>query len=1126
MDNDDNKLINKLKNSIKIVIKTLVGIAIRILLPVIIIIVILAGAVYFITIDDGTYKEDDWGSVPFASSQYTGNTSISSDGKITSSNTPQEIWDKSKEEDGRANLYLDNAEQLAKLMNAEVVTQFLDTRANPDEPIDWDSINKPDSNELQGIIKLKRANSEGNTTTMTYMDPKEFQALIEDYNKSGDESKKKEALSHFTLEQEDESASDDSDSNIGIIKGKGTFTQYTDLTDTQIKAIANLCKQEQGSPKGAAAEASLMANRFELVGSRFGTGGAGLYNYVRTSGWFANAASHMDNGNASKEYIDAVKGVLVNGKRTLPKYVDEHDCFSDISRATNKGQAINVNNRSEYNQYVTKMNNRYGARYTFFCFPTDTSDPFGYTSKKSRKKYGDAYYDFDTGNLINGTDEQQSESESSDNSSDSENESEETVTAKYYAKVATWKETTDKVKTNDPEVQSTYGITTDTEEKVINQQFTMETTIINYQDFVSGYTMPFDYLWALLVIGEDKDFVLQLADLVYGSEIEITVHDNLTINTNIKEDTYTKETRTDTEGQVTVTYGNQFNMQNDTQKDSWSDSDQNTYTTKTTNIEKENKLDIDLTRANVWIVDYIQEYIYIKPESITVPNDKKIEDEEFKDSPDSHTNEDKYGHVNKLLQDTIAKHSTTTLGDMNNQQNNLNNNENSDEGNIQSTMVFNSQIDNIDTKIYNRIINRTIKTTNTTETSQYVSSPAKIIEKTDKNAEEDNFVTILLKDECKKAKKLILEVPSWLYEILESNKKTENMVDLTKYLLYKATNKDYGVKEYDFSAYDPEKFVSVSDNSELSGNSVEEKVWFALIDKGFSEYATAGVMGNIYGESGFNANLVEVGYNENNGGIGLCQWTNSGRGSTGRNTNLKKYAQSKGTTWKDEVIQIQFLLTELTGNGDAKGYAGKAFISNSMYGRKYSESDWKNATNIEDATKAFCATFERPGKEYFNSSMPKRTKAAQDYYNKYHGKEKPSSISSSSESGGNQAIVSTAKSKIGCPYEWGAKGPNSFDCSGFVYWVYKQHGITVPSYTDGYMSYRGTNKEISWSEAQPGDILIICKDEGDRPKYGCGHAGIYLGGDKYIHAPSSGKTVTIVDSGAKTKFKHVFRWSK
>ena len=96
----------------------------------------------------------------------------------------------------------------------------------------------------------------------------------------------------------------------------------------------------------------------------------------------------------------------------------------------------------------------------------------------------------------------------------------------------------------------------------------------------------------------------------------------------------------------------------------------------------------------------------------------------------------------------------------------------------------------------------------------------------------------------------------------------------------------------------------------------------------------------------------------------------------------------------------------------------------------------------------------------------------------------------------------------------------------FVYWVYKQHGITVPSYTDGYMSYRGTNKEISWSEAQPGDILIICKDEGDRPKYGCGHAGIYLGGDKYIHAPSSGKTVTIVDSGAKTKFKHVFRWSK
>ena len=776
--NDSDELKKKLIKSAKIVARKVRHLITFILLPVIIIIVLLAASVYFITVDDGTYKEDDWSSVPFAAAQSTGNSNINSDGTITAKNTAQETWDKIDKEGGRVNLYLDNATELAKLMNAELVTQFLDTRSNPDEPIDWEKEIDAESKDVQGIIKLKRADSDGNENTMTYVDPNTFQSYIEDYNKSGSEDAKQKALSHFTLEQEDESDSDDSDSNIGIIKGKGTFTQYTDLTDAQIKSIANLCKQEQGSPKGAAAEASLMANRFELVGSRFGTGGAGLYNYVRTSGWFANAASHMDNGSATKEYIDAVKGVLVNGKRTLPKYIDEHDCFTDISSATNKGQAISVSDRSQYQQYVTKMNNRYGAKYTFFCFPTKTSDPFGYTSKKSRKKYGDAYYDFDTGNLINGTEEQsetesdeQSVDESSDNSADSENENKESVTTKYYAKVATWSETTDKVESDDPEV-----------ENKSNTTYNMTTTNINYQELTSGYTMPFQYLWALLVIGEDKDFVMQLADLVYNSELEITVHDNLEVNTDVKVDTYTKKTRTDTNGQVTISYGQGSSVQDVTEKGNWSDEESNNYKTTYTTVTKTNTLDTALTRANVWIVDYTQEYTYKKPTENTTTNEKKLEDKNYGNTPDSTSNDDTYGHVNALLEEKKKVETEETYD------------------------FVEGRIDSIDTKVYHATVDRNRKTTNTIETTQYISSPGKTKEKTDKNSEEPNFVTILLKDECKKAKKNIIEVRSWLYEILENNDTTKDMIDLTKYLLYKVTGKDYGVKEYEFNVYEPSDF--------------------------------------------------------------------------------------------------------------------------------------------------------------------------------------------------------------------------------------------------------------------------------------------------------------------------------
>ena len=178
------------------------------------------------------------------------------------------------------------------------------------------------------------------------------------------------------------------------------FVKYS-LTDDQLLQLASVAIKEQGTVKGAAAEASLMANLFEIKGSKYGTGADGLYNYVRNSGWFSNSKKAMDARKASSEVVAAVRSVLVDGKRTLPGYIDEHDWVNDIKSATTNGKAISITDRASYIKNNTILKNKYGATYTFYSFPDTKSDPFGYTSEKRRKEIGEFYYDYDTGNAVN-----------------------------------------------------------------------------------------------------------------------------------------------------------------------------------------------------------------------------------------------------------------------------------------------------------------------------------------------------------------------------------------------------------------------------------------------------------------------------------------------------------------------------------------------------------------------------------------------------------------------------------------------------------------------------------------------------------------------------------------------------
>ena len=90
----------------------------------------------------------------------------------------------------------------------------------------------------------------------------------------------------------------------------------------------------------------------------------------------------------------------------------------------------------------------------------------------------------------------------------------------------------------------------------------------------------------------------------------------------------------------------------------------------------------------------------------------------------------------------------------------------------------------------------------TTETQKYNSSPANVREKTELYTEndEENFVTLINKRKYYTAYNSILSAQEWLFTILEQNDTTKDMVDLTKHLLYKATeNPIFELPEFEFN---------------------------------------------------------------------------------------------------------------------------------------------------------------------------------------------------------------------------------------------------------------------------------------------------------------------------------------
>ena len=156
-----------------------------------------------------------------------------------------------------------------------------------------------------------------------------------------------------------------------------------------------------------------------------------------------------------------------------------------------------------------------------------------------------------------------------------------------------------------------------------------------------------------------------------------------------------------------------------------------------------------------------------------------------------------------------------------------------------------------------------------------------------------------------------------------------------------------------------------------------------------------------------------------------------------------------------------------------------------------SNNNAASTSNRNNTTSSSTATSNRNNTTSSSSSSSSSAPAAT----------KPSNSSSSTTTSGTNAnggsIVSRAYSQLGKPYVWGACGPNSFDCSGFVSYCL----------TGSYTRLGTTLTFMGWtrvSNPQPGDVVTTAT-----------HCGIYIGNGQMIHAPHTGDVVKVgpVQSG-------------
>ena len=174
-------------------------------------------------------------------------------------------------------------------------------------------------------------------------------------------------------------------------------------------------------------------------------------------------------------------------------------------------------------------------------------------------------------------------------------------------------------------------------------------------------------------------------------------------------------------------------------------------------------------------------------------------------------------------------------------------------------------------------------------------------------------------------------------------------------------------------------------------------------------------------------------------------------------------------------------------SGDVTGYVKTEYILTGAEAQTYAENLVTEAQQEgKEEAEAFTYAVSRKSEE------AQMTQEVQENVQQTETTE----VSAQPASNG-QAIVDYACQFIGNPYVWGGTSlTDGADCSGFVWRVYKDFGYSVPRTSYSFRSY---GSEVSYSEAQPGDVICYA-----------GHVALYIGNGQIVHAstPSSGIKVS------------------
>ena len=287
----------------------------------------------------------------------------------------------------------------------------------------------------------------------------------------------------------------------------------------------------------------------------------------------------------------------------------------------------------------------------------------------------------------------------------------------------------------------------------------------------------------------------------------------------------------------------------------------------------------------------------------------------------------------------------------------------------------------------------------------------------------------------------------------------------------------------------------------------EQIIWTYLKGKGFNSYATAGIMGNLYAESGLRPNNLQNSYERSLGmsdeqytaavdagtytnfvkdcaGYGLAQWT-----YWTRKQNLLARAKAAGTSIADLNTQLSYLYEELSSN---------AAIMQAL----------AIADSVKAASDVILVKFERP-KDQSEAAKNRRAGFGQTYYDKYAGttttqqrESEAGEMGAKAQKAVDYAVAIARDDSHGYDQvdRWG--NPN-FDCSGLVITAYEKAGVPVK--TNG-ATYTGNMRKVflktgftdvtskvnlkTTAGMKVGDVLLA---EGK-------HTALYTGSGQLVHA--------------------------